>query len=73
MNSYRGQCEFCGKEVTSGQLAAFRVRGWEIERRAGGANYTAGKERQPNRIVHALCVELEIRAESRGLKGQMTL
>lgn len=69
----RGPCEFCDRQVTSGDLAAFRVRGWEIERKAGGANYIAGKERQPNRIVHAVCVESILRRDRLGLRGQMEM
>jgi hypothetical protein len=69
----RGTCEYCGREVKGNELAAFRVRGWEIERHAGGANYIAGKERQPDRIVHAVCVEIALRADRLGLRGQMTL
>jgi hypothetical protein len=69
----RGVCEFCGREVRQGESAAFRVRGWEIERKAGGANYIAGKERQPNRICHARCVEDHNRRERLGLRGQMSL
>jgi hypothetical protein len=70
---FRGTCEFCGEAVRTDQKAAFRVRGWEIERAAGGANYIAGKERQPERIVHAVCVEIELRADKLGLRGQMSL
>lgn len=70
---YRGTCEFCKEEVRSGESAAHRVRGWEIERKAGGANYTAGKERQPNRIAHARCVEHYLAMERSGLRGQMSL
>lgn len=72
MTPPRGTCEFCGREVTN-ELAAFRVRGWEIERTQGGANYIAGKERQANRIAHAACVEHVVSMEKRGLRGQMTL
>lgn len=70
---YRGTCEFCGKEVQMRESAAHRVRGWEIERKAGGANYIAGKERQPNRIAHAYCVEHYLNMERHGLRGQLTL
>ena len=56
MSGYRGLCEFCGRPVTDLEVAAFRVRGWEIERDQGGANTIAGRERQPNRIAHATCV-----------------
>lgn len=70
---FRGTCEFCGQEVRSGESAAHRVRGWEIERKAGGANYIAGKERQPNRIAHARCVEHVLMMDKSGLKGQMHL
>jgi hypothetical protein len=53
----RGVCEFCKRGVFPNEKAAFRVRGWEIERDQGGANSIVGRERQPDRIVHALCVK----------------
>jgi hypothetical protein len=72
-SAYLGTCEFCSKPVTGNQRAAYRVRGWELERSQGGANHIAGKERQPNRVCHAMCVETVLRAEKRGLRGQMEL
>jgi hypothetical protein len=69
----RGHCEFCDRPVLNAELAAYRVRGWELERRAGGANRIAGKERQPNRIAHVACVEADLRAERLGLRGQLGL
>lgn len=56
----RGTCEFCERPVLSTQKAAFRVRGWEVEREGGGANHILGRERQPDRIVHAVCVRLHV-------------
>lgn len=67
---FRGTCEFCQQDVRSGDRAAFRVRGWEFERQAGGANQIVGKERQPDRITHATCVTTAIRTERKGLRGQ---
>jgi hypothetical protein len=69
----RGVCEFCNRDVLTSDRGAFRVRGWEIERDQGGANYIAGKERQANRIVHARCVENAVALEKRGLRNQMSL
>ena len=71
--TYRGTCEFCQREVSNGQRAAFRVRGWEVERDQGGANHILGRERQPDRIVHARCVEEQVRLEKLGLRDQLTL
>jgi hypothetical protein len=73
IGSFRGECEFCTKPVTSGDRAAFRVRGWELERAQGGMNHVVGKERQSDRIAHALCVTSAVREESRGLRGQTSL
>ena len=70
---FRGVCEFCRKEVRSGDRAAYRCRGWEFERQAGGANQIVGKERQPNRIAHATCVQAALREQRRGTRDQMTL
>lgn len=70
---FRGVCEFCGKDVGEKHRAAFRVRGWELERQQGGANQIVGKERQPNRIAHATCARAAVRAESKGLRNQMSL
>lgn len=70
---FRGRCEFCGEAVVTGELAGFRVRGWEIQRTTGGANYIAGKERQPDRIVHARCIEHELVMRRSGLRGQLSL
>lgn len=69
----RGNCEFCKRDVIEGQSAAFRVCGWEVERRQGGANQILGRERQPDRIVHARCLEEELRLERLGLRDQLTL
>jgi hypothetical protein len=71
--AFLGTCEFCSQPVTGAQLAAYRVRGWELERRGGGANYIAAKERQANRVCHATCVERVIRLDRRGLRGQLEL
>ena len=73
IGSFRGTCEFCKKEVRSGDRGAYRVRGWEPERQAGGANQILGKERQPNRIAHLTCVQAAIRKERRGIRDQMSL
>jgi hypothetical protein len=74
LGHFRGTCEFCKREVLTGDRAAFRVRGWEFERQAGGANQIVGKERQPNRIAHATCVTSAIRAQKRGhASDQMSL
>lgn len=70
----RGRCEFCGQDVTNATNAAWRVRGWELERSRGGANYIADKERQPDRIAHALCVERASRLKRQGIApGQGSL
>jgi hypothetical protein len=68
-----GTCEFCDRPVTGAERAAYRVRGWELERKQGGANYIAGKERQPNRVCHALCVERIVRLDRNGLRHQLAL
>jgi hypothetical protein len=73
IGNYRGTCEFCQEQVRTGDLAGFRVRGWELERSQGGANQIAGKERQPDRIAHALCVTSAISHDRRGLRGQTSL
>lgn len=73
LGSFRGTCEFCKREVSSADRAGFRVRGWELERSQGGMNHVVGKERQPDRIAHALCVASAIREERRGLRGQTSL
>ena len=73
MTVERGVCEFCEQPVLTSDKGAFRVRGWEIERRQGGANQIVAKERQPNRIAHAHCVEMMARAEKQGLRGQESL
>jgi hypothetical protein len=69
----RGQCEFCGNPVTSLQDAAHRVRGWEVERGGGGANYILGRERQQGRIAHARCARRAVELERRGLRNQQEL
>jgi hypothetical protein len=69
----RGVCEFCREPVRDTDRGAFRVRGWECERSGGGANKIAMKERQPDRIAHAWCVETAARIEARGLVGQEEL
>lgn len=53
----RGNCEFCGEPVPITAVAAFPVKGWEVERDGGGANRILGREREPNRIAHAVCAE----------------
>lgn len=70
---FRGMCEFCKREVTTQDRGAFRVRGWEYERQAGGANQIVAKERQPNRIAHATCVAAAVRADRRGTRNQLSL
>jgi hypothetical protein len=73
MSSFRGTCEFCGKAVFGYQTAAHRIRGWEVERSSGGANAILGRERQPNRIVHADCVKRVVQLDRRGLANQESL
>jgi hypothetical protein len=68
-----GHCELCDRDVLLSDRAAYRVRGWELERKQGGANYIAGKERQPNRVCHASCVEQVVSLERRGLRDQLPL
>ena len=70
---FRGTCEFCHRQVSGADRAAFRVRGWELERAQGGANHITGKERQPERIAHALCVTTAVHDDRRGLRGQGSL
>lgn len=53
----RGNCAYCGGEVTTKQQAAFRVTGVELEREQGGANRIFAKEREPNWIAHRHCAE----------------
>jgi hypothetical protein len=69
MSPPRGRCEFCGALVHEHEKAAFRIRGWEVERDQGGANRILGRERQPNRIVHARCVEHHFALERHGIAG----
>jgi len=69
----RGTCEFCNQPVLTSQKGAYRIRGWEVERSAGGANKIVSKERQPDRIAHGHCVEHAARREQRGLVGQQEL
>ena len=71
--AFLGTCEFCSQPVTGAQLAAYRVRGWELERRQGGANVISGKERQANRVCHAVCVQRVLEQDRRGLRGQLEL
>lgn len=73
MSAVRGTCEFCGQAVHENESAGFRIRGWELERSQGGANRILGRERQPNRIVHARCVEHYVSLERQGLRGQESL
>lgn len=54
---FRGVCEFCGKNVTTLDVAAFRIRAWEVERQVP----VLRKERQPNRIVHELCLRSHLK------------
>jgi hypothetical protein len=68
-----GTCEYCGQPVTGDQPAAYRIRGWELERKQGGANRVAGKERQADRVCHALCVERVLSRDKLGLRGQLEL
>lgn len=70
MTPPRGSCAFCREPVMPLQKAAYPVTGWEIERDQGGANRIAGKERQPNLIAHARCLEAHLR---RGEQTQMEL
>lgn len=58
----RGTCEFCDHPVTTAEVAAWPVEGWEKERPGpsgsrGGANQVLGRKRIPNRIAHASCLE----------------
>lgn len=53
----RGQCAFCPLPVLANETAAFPIKGWEVERSAGGANRILGREREPNVIAHATCAE----------------
>jgi hypothetical protein len=57
----RGICAHCDQPVTQTQRAAFRARGFEIERSAGGANYISHRERQPDKIWHDFCVDAWVR------------
>jgi hypothetical protein len=71
--AFIGTCDMCHRPVVGTERAAYRVRGWELERKQGGANYIAGKERQPNRVCHALCVERELAGLARARRGQLAL
>jgi hypothetical protein len=71
--TFVGKCEICNEDVTTGQRAAYRVHGWEIQRSAGGANQIHGKVREPDRVAHAVCAESQLRREKLGLAEQMTL
>lgn len=62
----RGPCVFCTRQVEAHQKAAYPVRGWEIERSAGGANRIFGRKREPDRIAHAACVEQALRKQGQG-------
>jgi hypothetical protein len=73
MATVLGTCELCDRPVMATERAAYRVRGWEISRQQGGANYIAGKERQPDRICHALCVERMVARDRLGLRDQLAL
>ena len=59
----RGLCQECDAPVTEQQTAAFAVRGFEIERGAGGANAIRHREREPHRIWHAHCVDSWMRKQ----------
>jgi len=66
----RGHCAFCAKPVRRHETAAFRIRGFQIERKGGGANQIVGAERHPNRIYHETCVRSYVRKHARGLADQ---
>ena len=70
MTPPKGTCELCGSEIASYQYAAYPVTGWEVQRLQGGANQIVGKQRLPNRIAHARCVEARLR---RGDQEQMEM
>lgn len=57
----RGTCELCHASVTSYETAAYPIAGWEVERAQGGANRILGRQRVPNRIAHAPCIERQLR------------
>ena len=65
----RGACVVLRRaRLTDGQVAAFRVNGWEIERGVGGANQIVGRERVlDGRIGHASCVREAVRLGRRGI------
>lgn len=63
----KGTCAFCGRGVESRDTAAYRVRGWEIERAQGGANHIVEREREPNIVAHAMCVESRQRQRRYGI------
>ena len=60
-----GVCEICGHPVAASK-AAYRVRGWEVTRRGGGANRILGRERVPDTVAHFWCAEREVCARARG-------
>lgn len=66
-------CEFCKDPIKRGQSVGYRIRGWEIARSSGGTNHILGKERQPNRVVHATCLQARLASERMGLRDQMSL
>jgi hypothetical protein len=71
----KGRCAFCGEEVQAYNQAAYPVRGWEIERQQGGANHILLRQRVPNIIAHAFCVQRAAKqAQGTGpMPGQMDL
>lgn len=68
------KCEICGEPVEPWQTAAFPVTGWEVQRYGGGANQIKARERVPNRIAHATCLERQLDRQRRGvIPGQMEI
>ena len=63
----KGICEICASKVEDTQTAAYPVTGWEVERYAGGANHITLRERLPNRVVHAVCLEGRKRRRKQGI------
>jgi hypothetical protein len=53
----RGICGHCHKPVTEQDIAAWPVTGFEVQREGGGANRILGRERVPDAIFHAQCIE----------------
>lgn len=59
--TYIGRCEECGQPVITGsgqshREPAYPVTGWEVARKAGGANHIRNRERVPGRVRHVGCL-----------------